>query len=153
MYVLLYRSVATAPLSEAEVRDLARRSADANVRNGITGLLLYAHVASHRGGLFMQWIEGAQEDVTRLYHGRIAHDRRHTDCEVLYEGASTPLTGTDARVLPTWSMRPVVERLGLFPASADAFLTRLPLYAGDARRGLPTAVAQQRSRRIEGIQV
>ncbi|MEM1116674.1 MAG: BLUF domain-containing protein, partial [Bacteroidota bacterium] len=137
-------------LSEAEVGALAKRSAAANRERDITGLLLYTSVSPHRGGLFMQWLEGPREAVEALYHQRIALDRRHTDCEVLYEGASTPLTGTDARVLPTWSMRPVVERIGLFPTSVEAFLERLPLYTDRSAPDLPAASARRPRRSRDG---
>lgn len=143
MYSLLYRSVAATPLSEAEVTALADQAARSNRLRGVTGLLLYSPVASMRGGLFMQWIEGRREDVARLYHHRILHDPRHVACEVLYEGKSEPLTGSDTRVLPSWSMRLVTERLGLFPTSAEGFLKRLPLYTDSSATDLPAAFARR----------
>ena len=68
--------------------DKARRN---NVRDGITGLLLY------KGGDFMQVIEGDEATVRRTF-GRIAADPRHGGIEVLVDEAVTQ------RAFGDWSM-------------------------------------------------
>ena len=67
---LIYCSAAPRPLSRNELRDLLVGARRHNERHGITGMLLYAD------GSFFQVLEGAPEDVERLFE-RISADPRH----------------------------------------------------------------------------
>ncbi len=67
---LIYCSAAPRPLSRNELRDLLVGARRHNERHGITGMLLYAD------GSFFQVLEGAPDDVERLFE-RISADPRH----------------------------------------------------------------------------
>ena len=67
---LVYVSAATIPFTRSDLVDLLERSRQRNTRDGISGLLL------HRGGNFIQVLEGPPEIVDATYR-RIAADARH----------------------------------------------------------------------------
>ena len=67
---LIYVSAATTPFTRSDLVELLERSRQRNARDGITGLLL------HRGGNFIQVLEGPPETVEAAYR-RIAADPRH----------------------------------------------------------------------------
>ncbi|MEM6289380.1 MAG: BLUF domain-containing protein [Bacteroidota bacterium] len=131
VHALFYRSLATRPMSDLDLHRLAVRAAESNARLGVTGLLLYTRVIEGEGGLFAQWIEGPEARVRALYYDRIAHDPRHTDCEVVFDGPAREATGHDERQFSRWGMSGIVERPGLFPVSLESFLERVPMYLYD----------------------
>lgn len=91
MIYLLYISSAVHEMTDAELVTLLQASRENNVRDGITGVLLY------KGGNFIQYLEGPEPAVLSL-HQRIAHDPRH-------KGMMTLLSGSLAeRHFGTWSM-------------------------------------------------
>lgn len=118
-YALLYRSRATTNFGDRETARLALRSAQANARAAVTGVLLYADVASGRPEIFVQWLEGERAAVHAVYE-RIWADDRHDDVEVIAEGPTAELVGRDGRLFPDWGMR--YERVGAVPLTLDAFL-------------------------------
>lgn len=79
LYYLLYVSRETDPLSVAELQRLAIAARGANLRYGITGLLL------HRDRKFIQMLEGEFEAVWSLYTA-IHRDPRHQDLVVALHG-------------------------------------------------------------------
>jgi len=81
MHQIVYVSTATVPVSEADLERLLQRWAQNNVRDGITGLLLYAE----SDGRFMQVIEG-EEVVLRTLFALIEQDYRHRDLLKLADG-------------------------------------------------------------------
>ena len=91
LYFLIYVSIASDALTSAELLDLLRVSRENNVRDDITGLLLY------KDRRFMQLLEGPEAAVCATY-GRIARDPRHRDAALLLEGA------IDERDFADWSM-------------------------------------------------
>lgn len=91
MMYLVYTSVATQPLSEEELADLLQQSKSNNQQSGITGLLLY------REGLFMQLLEGPEDEVLNCYD-RIRADPRHHDILKLVENL------TRRRLFADWAM-------------------------------------------------
>lgn len=88
---LVYVSRSVAPAGDAEMLDLLRQSRANNLRDDITGLLLY------RSGRFMQALEGPHDLVHALYR-RIVVDNRHTAVTTLIKFR------TDARAFADWSM-------------------------------------------------
>lgn len=58
---LVYVSTATRALSRADLEGLLQRARTRNLREGITGVLLYAH------GNFMQYLEGPAGGLARVY--------------------------------------------------------------------------------------
>lgn len=120
-HALLYHSIATAPLSDLELRALGVRSSQRNARHRITGLLLHGQHAHVPGatGAFVQWIEGPRADVRSLFES-IADDPRHTDIETLAEGSLRELTGRDDRLFPGWNME--TEAISELPATLEGFL-------------------------------
>ncbi|HEU0069742.1 MAG TPA: BLUF domain-containing protein [Alphaproteobacteria bacterium] len=67
---VIYVSAATIAFTRSDLVELLERSRQRNARDGISGLLL------HRGGNFIQALEGPPEAVEATYR-RIAADPRH----------------------------------------------------------------------------
>lgn len=88
---LVYISRATAPMGDAELLTLLRQSRANNEREGITGLLL------HRGGRFMQALEGPHAAIHTLYR-RIGMDGRHSHVTTVVKFT------TEGRAFGGWSM-------------------------------------------------
>ncbi len=70
MLSLVYVSAASQPFSQAELDAVLEKSRHNNLRDGITGMLLY------RDGDFLQVLEGP-EPAVRATYARINRDRRH----------------------------------------------------------------------------
>jgi hypothetical protein len=70
MLQMIYTSAATRPISPKELQELLVISRRNNIRDGITGMLLF------EDGTFLQVLEGEEEVVDRTYK-RIASDPRH----------------------------------------------------------------------------
>ncbi len=76
---LLYASRAVEGIDEALVKSIVQRSQASNLEHGITGIL-----CTHpEGGVFLQVLEGARDEVNALY-GNIVCDRRHRDITLLH---------------------------------------------------------------------
>ena len=80
---LVYESRATAALTEHEVQQLIASAQERNLKEGVTGLLVYDQ------GHFLQWLEGPTEGLGRIWQS-IRNDRRHTAITVLGE-CTTPV--------------------------------------------------------------
>ena len=91
MYYLIYVSSAAPSLSPADLQLLLEEARSRNRELGITGMLI------HRGGNFIQYIEGDQEKVKSLY-ATICADARHSGAILLAEGE------TKARQFGDWAM-------------------------------------------------
>jgi hypothetical protein len=108
MVYLIYVSSAVMPFSSDELSDLLARTRERNIRNGITGLLLY------KDGNFMQLLEG-EEATVRAAYARIHRDPRHRGLLTLLEGplaerqfpdfsmAFRDLNAADVRTTPGYS--------------------------------------------------
>ena len=79
IYQVLYHSVATQPLREAELQALLEQTRSHNAQHQLTGILLYSD------GRFVQLLEGPEPAVRALYP-RIQQDRRHTQVVTVSEG-------------------------------------------------------------------
>ena len=97
MYSLLYSSIASFPLSPAEVDALLDRSRDLNAAHDVSGLLLYVLVDAQESA-FLQVLEGSQEAVAATF-ARIEQDELHHSLEVLHRGPAAERRFAD------WSMR------------------------------------------------
>ncbi len=91
LYFLIYVSLANGDLSEQQLLELLEVSRENNVRDEITGMLLY------KERRFMQLLEGSEAAVCATYN-RIARDSRHSDVTILLEGP------TQERDFAEWSM-------------------------------------------------
>ena len=91
LYFLIYVSIASDELGSEELLDLLRISRENNLRDDITGLLLY------KERRFMQLLEGPETAVCATY-ARITRDARHHDATVLLEGE------TNERDFVDWTM-------------------------------------------------
>lgn len=78
-FQLLYISAATHEFTEEELQDLLTLARERNQEQGVSGMLLF-----HEGS-FIQALEGAQEDVERIYR-KIGKDKRHSETRVLFRG-------------------------------------------------------------------
>lgn len=91
MFRLLYISRAAPTISEEQVQDILQSSRRNNPGNNITGILV------HGGGLFMQVLEGPEQEVLRKYV-KILDDPRHSAAEILY------ISPANNRIFEKWSM-------------------------------------------------
>ncbi|AMR25707.1 hypothetical protein A0257_00465 [Hymenobacter psoromatis] len=90
-YQVLYHSVAVRPFTEAELHTLLKNAHSFNVRQGVTGILLYSD------SRFVQLLEGDEQSVRKLYD-RIQQDPRHTQVVTVSEGPGP------CRRFADWSM-------------------------------------------------
>jgi hypothetical protein len=75
---LLYASRAVDAIGASLIDDILARSHAHNTAHGITGILC----AYQNGDVFLQALEGARDEVNRLYNN-IVRDARHTQVTVL----------------------------------------------------------------------
>jgi hypothetical protein len=116
---LVYTSLAQgAPPSYNALAELLRVSRANNEKLGVTGVLCYAK------GVYLQALEGDRDVVSRLY-GKICHDRRHKDCQIVV------CKSIERRRFGDWSMKLVaveqalldgIELKTMDAAQAEAFL-------------------------------
>ena len=120
-HALLYRSLATRPMADLELRALGARAAQRNARQGITGLLLHGQLEHVTGlpGAFVQWLEGPEDAVRDLFES-IREDARHDEIEVVAEGPVAELSERAERLFPEWSME--TEVISELPATLPGFL-------------------------------
>ena len=91
MIRLLYISHAAPTISDEQVQDILLSSRRNNSASSITGILI------HGGGLFMQVLEGQEQDVIRKYV-KILDDPRHSGAQILY------ISPANNRIFEKWSM-------------------------------------------------
>lgn len=91
MISITYVSSAIQLCTPGELHALLQKSREANLKHGITGMLLY------NGGSFMQAIEGPEDAVYQLYRN-IQQDRTHHMVTTLLD---QPI---QQRAFPDWSM-------------------------------------------------
>ena len=88
---VIYASRAVDDLDEVDLLQLLTQARTANLRNGITGMLMYSSRS------FLQLFEGEDDGVETAWD-RIRLDRRHTDLRVLRDGPA------DGRLFADWTM-------------------------------------------------
>jgi hypothetical protein len=91
MKSITYISAAVRLFTGSELTELLNKSRVANLKHGVTGMLVY------NAGSFMQAIEGAEEDIDRLY-ANICRDKSHHRITTLIEEK------TEKRAFADWSM-------------------------------------------------
>ncbi len=96
MICLVYSSVASGAVDEAEVEKILTSAEIGNAKVGITGALVYD------GRRFCQLLEGDAAAVTKTF-GTIKNDKRHEQIEVMAQA-----TVSDRR-FPGWAMLRVEE--------------------------------------------
>ena len=90
---LIYTSISSEEIiSNEAIEALVKRSAENNLRENITGLLLLS------GDRFLQVLEGESKAVNRLY-GKIYQDPRHREVELISFESIGPA------YFETWGMR------------------------------------------------
>lgn len=97
MYHLIYVSQAAAPMSSAELEEILRVSRNNNLRDGLSGVLIYRYARDRNQGHFIQMLEGEQSAVEATY-ARIVADSRHHTKIVLDRGQAAK------RHFPSWTM-------------------------------------------------
>ena len=123
IHTLVYCSQAAEGLTRDDLERIAQTAQAFNLRNEITGMLLYS------GESFIQVLEGPLPALELLY-GKIKEDERHHDVECLM---CTPLM---RRRFGQWSM-------GVFDASESAELDRDKLrFICDKAQGDPAAAGR-----------
>ncbi len=91
MFELIYTSSALSGMTSSKARNIAEQSQINNALSDISGVLVF------NGTRFTQVLEGHESAVRRLFKV-IARDDRHSDVEVLAQGA------TAGRLFSGWSM-------------------------------------------------
>lgn len=91
MYTLTYESVATETLKGFEMEELLQKARENNMRDDITGCLIY-----YKGG-FVQLLEGDKEKIEALY-AKIEIDPRHKNVTIFSEDEISK------RTFPNWGM-------------------------------------------------
>jgi hypothetical protein len=91
LHALVYVSVASHPLSQAEINHLLERARARNAREQVTGVLLYSH------GNFMQYLEGPASGIANVYQAIKADGLHHGIIELLREAIAE-------REFSDWSM-------------------------------------------------
>lgn len=91
MTYLVYISTAKRLFKEEELLELLLIARKKNEENHVTGMLLYNE------GTFIQALEGAEEDVNKIYDS-IKLDQRHKNIITMGTGPS------EIRMFPHWSM-------------------------------------------------
>jgi hypothetical protein len=112
MIRLLYISHAAPIISDEQVQDILLSSRRNNSASSITGILI------HGCGLFMQVLEGPEQDVLRKYV-KILDDPRHSDAQILY------ISPANDRIFEKWSMgasRAIPCNFNISPNCAPAVL-------------------------------
>ena len=91
MIRLLYCSQARSDFSEEVLKEILLTSRKNNSAAGITGVLV------HGGGMFMQVLEGPEQNVLRTYM-KILDDKRHTDSRLIQ------ISPMKERMFDNWTM-------------------------------------------------
>lgn len=113
MKSITYISSAARLFTGFELMELLDKSRVANLKHGVTGMLVY------NAGSFMQAIEGADDDIDRLY-ANICRDKSHHRVTTLIDQK------TEERVFADWSMG--------FHDLTNTDLSRMPGYADFLKR-------------------
>ncbi len=92
-YRILYSSKASDAMKSSDVMNIIATAQAFNKTADVTGMLLFIEDG------FIQYLEGAEETVVKLYK-KIAQDSRHQDCKVLLQGPS----GEKERSFASWNM-------------------------------------------------
>ncbi len=129
-YRLIYKSIASPHVTDADFRTIAMFSSIRNKQDNISGLLL------HVNGRIMQVLEGPETAVKRLY-SNIEKDPRHRDVEVVMSERA------DQPYFQKWSMgyRPMESE-----AQMDAFFE---LNTRNLEDAIPDAASED-MRRVVG---
>ena len=91
-YEILYSSLAKKQMTAEELTEMLRKTRSYNNINGITGCLIY------KDRDFLQFLEGEEEAVKKLFYEKIAKDKRHIKLKVIWEGF------TETKSFNDWSM-------------------------------------------------
>ena len=94
---ILYYSFSKSKVSNAELKELLKKSVEWNSRESITGLLIYRFNEEFNRGNFLQIIEGPKRSIDNVWP-RIINDNRHHTVTILEEGSY------DQRNFSNWSM-------------------------------------------------
>jgi hypothetical protein len=100
--VVVYRSRAVRTLSPLQIDKLTLAAQARNLRESITGLMVYADRC------FYQWLEGPLQSVDRVMHS-IRQDSRHTDIEILNDQLVSQRSFAD------WSMKLALPERDFLP--------------------------------------
>ena len=94
---ILYYSFSKSEISNAELKELLKKSVEWNSRKNITGLLIYRFNQEFNRGNFLQIVEGPKKSIDNVWP-RISNDNRHHTITILEEGSY------EERNFPNWSM-------------------------------------------------
>jgi len=113
MHYVIYMSTAVKPFTDDELKELLIQSRRNNLRDNITGMLLYSR------GSFVQVLEGDKEPLEALYV-KILADKRHRS---IFQLAYKPL---EKRNFPHWSMGFKVIESGEYK-ELDGYFNPIPV--------------------------
>ena len=112
---IVYLSTATRLMSDADLMEVLRVSRVNNVRDGVTGVLLY------QGGNFIQLLEGESAAIDRVY-ARVEKDPRHHSVLRMLDGEA------EERLFADWSMafRPADSLSAQLKGEIADFIAKAP---------------------------
>ena len=119
MIRLLYCSQAKSDFSEEVLKEILLTSRKNNSAAGITGVLV------HGGGMFMQVLEGPEQNVLRTYM-KILDDKRHTDSRIIQ------ISPIKERMFDNWTMGVIEAEPLTFEHVAKLRANRLETLNADA---------------------
>ena len=119
MIRLLYCSQAKSDFSEEVLKEILLTSRKNNSAAGITGVLV------HGGGMFMQVLEGPEQNVLRTYM-KILDDKRHTDSRIIQ------ISPMKERMFDNWTMGVIEAEPLTFEHVAKLRANRLETLNADA---------------------
>ncbi|MBX2838201.1 MAG: BLUF domain-containing protein [Gammaproteobacteria bacterium] len=97
MKYIVYVSQAIKPFDNDELAQLLEHSRENNVKDGITGLLIYRFNSDFNRGNFVQVLEGSEQAIDDVWR-RISNDDRHHTIVVIDEQS------IETRMFEQWSM-------------------------------------------------
>ena len=119
MIRLLYCSQAKSDFSEEVLKEILLTSRKNNRAADITGVLV------HGGGMFMQVLEGPENNVLRTYM-KILDDKRHSDSRIIH------ISPVKERLFSNWTMGVVEAEPLTFEHVAKLRANRLESVNADA---------------------
>ncbi len=139
---LLYASRISESAGDDAIESILNQSRSSNAQHGITGVLCVCQA----GRVFMQVLEGAREEVSRLYNN-IVRDPRHGDIMLLdyteitervfvaWRMGRVDLNKVNLSIILKYSERPSLDPFAMQGKVALALLTELMNSAAVTGRG------------------
>lgn len=133
LFQLAYVSLSQLPLDETTLSDILEASQRNNVRDKITGILMY------HDDIFFQVLEGDRSPVEKCYYERICRDHRHQKLSLMWSDLVKSRTFSD------WAMGYVgPDEIGRY--TKNSFQSLSHLKSNDAEAANTNGIALELAR-------